>query len=133
MGLYDNLKEILGLVKGVASSDVTVKLNDALSQATDLLDSVRTLKEENFDLKQQLKLKDDIVEEEGYITRKSNGNKDIKYCPTCWGEKNKLVPFVGNHRGFYQCQLCKTSYSTPRYENYAPKMNSYSTDPFEPY
>jgi len=53
MGLYDNLKEIFGLVKGVASSDVTVKLNDALSQATDLLDSVRKLKEENFDLRER--------------------------------------------------------------------------------
>ena len=83
MTLYETLKEVLSLVKGVAGSDVTIKLVDALSQATDLLDSVRELKEENFDLKQQLKLKDDIVEEDGYITRKSNGDKDIRYCPTC--------------------------------------------------
>ena len=71
------------MLKGVAGVDFSIKLNDALLQVNDMLDSIRKLKEENSELRLRLEIKDDVIEEEGYIVRKGNGDKDIKYCSTC--------------------------------------------------
>ena len=101
MGLYEGIKDVIGLAQKADNADLIKQLLDLGAQALEMQDEIRKLKEENAELKKANDLENRIImHKENYITLKDD-MEEIHYCPNCWGLIHKLIPKTEN--GCYEC------------------------------
>lgn len=101
MGLYEGIKDAIGLAQKADNADLIKQLLDLGAQALEMQDEIRKLKEENEELKKANDLESRIImHKENYITLKDDA-EEIHYCSNCWGLNHKLIPKT--ETGCYEC------------------------------
>lgn len=101
MGLYEGIKDAIGLAQKADNADLIKQLLDLGTQALEMQDEIRKLKEENEELKKANDLESRIImHKENYITLKDDA-EEIHYCSNCWGLNHKLIPKT--ETGCYEC------------------------------
>ncbi len=106
MGLYEGIKDAIGLAQKADNADLIKQLLNLGSQALEMQDEIRKLKEENEELKKAKDIESIIVrhpltKENGihdgypYITL-SDDEQNIRYCAVCWGREQKLIQLYSN-------------------------------------
>lgn len=110
MSFIDNIKDVASIAQKADNIELYKKILDIQANALEMQEEIYKLKEENRELRKVKDLEEEIEihqsEEIGsYITLKHDKNK-IKYCVTCWGTQQKLIPFI-----FGSCSACAIAYS----------------------
>ncbi|WP_297957116.1 hypothetical protein [uncultured Ruminococcus sp.] len=101
MGLYEGIKDAIGLAQKADNADLIKQLLDLGAQALEMQDEIRKLKEENEELKKANDIESRIImHKENYITLKDDA-EEIHYCSNCWGLNHKLIPKT--ETGCYEC------------------------------
>ena len=112
MGLYEGIKDAIGIAQKADNIELYRQLLDLGSQALEMQAEITKLREENEELKGANDLESRIIKhDEPYFTLQDE-NEKICYCATCWGNQNKLIQMKRiNHNGRnkLQCNICKTS------------------------
>ena len=102
MGLYEGIKDAIGLAQKADNIDLYKQLLDLGAQALDMQAEISRLREENEELKKANDLESRIIMHKGnYITLKDDAN-EIHYCPNCWGLNHKLIPKT--EKGCFECE-----------------------------
>lgn len=106
MGLYEGIKDVIGIAQKADNIELYRQLLDLEAQALDMQAEITRLREENADLKKIKDIEQDIeYYVDPYITKKTD-QKPIKYCAACWADKGNLVPIQKSRERVYLCPLC---------------------------
>ena len=106
MGLYEGIKDAIGLAQKADNIELYRQLLDLGAQALELQAEITRLREENAELKKTEDIERRIVrhtltKENGihdgypYITL-SDDEQNIRYCAVCWGREQKLIQLYSN-------------------------------------
>ena len=95
MGLYEGIKDAIGLAQKADNIDLYKQLLDLGAQALDMQAEITRLREENAELKKGIDIENQIIRhpqgnDYPYITL-SNDSEKIRYCAICWGRERKLI------------------------------------------
>ena len=111
MGLYESIKDIAKVVQQAGNIELYKQLLDLGSQALDMQDEIRKLKEENFELKKLKDIEEKIIRHsQPYITFKDDEHQ-FKYCAICWGDKEKVIQLRELDADTFYCKLCGNRFS----------------------
>lgn len=112
MGLYEGIKDAIGIAQKVDNIELYRQLLDLGAQALEMQAEITRLREENEELKKFNDLESRIIRhEEPFVTLKGD-NEKIRYCATCWGNQSKLIQMTRikhYERIKLQCNICKTT------------------------
>ena len=81
MGALENVKDLVKVIKGLGNAELHVKIMELES-------GIRTLVDENRELKERLDVQEDLVPKGNAYWRKSG---DGPFCVPCWDGKSKLM------------------------------------------
>lgn len=106
MGLYEGIKDAIGIAQKADNIELYRQLLDLGAQALDMQAEITRLREENEDLKKVKDMESKIVrhthiKDNGthngypYITL-SDDEQNIRYCAVCWGRDQKLIQLYSN-------------------------------------
>ena len=119
MGMIENLKEVVEFAKKLNEASiltVIAELNlecaELISEKADLTQQNAALREELAGLRQQLSAREKLAFEGNvYWKRKDDGSREGPFCPTCFHDKEKVVPMQTERAeycvDFYECPLCQ--------------------------
>ena len=108
MGLYEGIKDAIGIAQKADNIELYRQLLDLGAQALEMQAEIARLTAENEELRKAKDIESDIEYYiDAFVTRKSD-EKPIKYCAACWVDKKKLVPLQDIQWKNYDCPLCKT-------------------------
>lgn len=125
MGLYEGIKDAIGIAQKADNIDLYRQLLDLGVQALEMQEEIKRLKEENEELKKDRKLEERIVRHDQPYLTLSNDEKGTMYCATCWGSNKKLIQLNCNReKGTFQCPICETCdiYDEDRFNKYEEKI-----------
>ncbi len=116
---YDILKDLAKMAKEAENQEMASKVVDIQEKFFDIREEMEEIKEENRNLKETIarmhndeELEKDLeLTEKGYYIRQSEKEKGktIRYCPACWQNLHKLMPFTWTHGSTLQCSNCHHS------------------------
>ena len=112
MSLYDGIKDVANVVRKADNIELYQQLLDLGQIALDMQDEIRSLRQENYELKKKQDLDKDIVRHpENYVTIKSD-DQQLKYCSVCWDNDRKLIQMKSLDKGSsYYCHVCKIKFN----------------------
>lgn len=98
MDIYTLVKDLIHEARSAKNEELVSKLIDIKSVINDLVD-------ENKQLAEKLRIKDNMVYSEDcrYFTLPDKPN--IHYCSVCYGYEGKLIP-MDKHENRYHCRIC---------------------------
>ena len=114
MGLYEGIKDAIGLAQKADNIDLYKQLLDLGAQALEMQAEITRLREENAELKKDRDLESKIQRYNKPFVTISDDDKSIKYCATCWGKDKQLIQL---HQRYYngteclECNICKLRFS----------------------
>ncbi len=115
MGIIDNVKDILKLIKKYDDAEIYQKI-------VDLRDEIFKLKEDNLNLKEKIKnliqekkISEKMVFETPFYWKVDGDKKDGPYCQKCYDDDKKLIRLQALKNGYWQCCVCKNYYIDPSY------------------
>ena len=101
MGLYEGIKDAIGIAQKADNIELYRQLLDLGAQALDMQAEITRLREENAELKKANDLESRIVRhKDGFLTLQGD-SEEIEYCPICWGHEGKLIQVYDNF-----CERC---------------------------
>ena len=98
MGLYEGIKDAIGLAQKADNADLIKQLLDLGSQALEMQDEIRKLKEENAELRKANDLESRIIRHKDFYITLRDDEQEIHYCPTCWGKDHNLIQLLDTDR-----------------------------------
>lgn len=98
MGLYEGIKDAIGLAQKADNADLIKQLLDLGAQALGMQDEIRKLKEENEELKKANDLESRIIRHKDFYITLRDDEQEIHYCPTCWGKDHNLIQLFDTDR-----------------------------------
>lgn len=110
MGLYEGIKDAIGLAKKADNIDLYKQLLDLGAQALDMQAEITRLREENAELKKDRDLESKIERHDKPFVTISDDDKSIKYCATCWGKDKQLIQLQQRYYtggDCLECNICK--------------------------
>ncbi len=116
MGLYEGIKDAIGLAQKADTIDLYKQLLDLGAQALDMQAEISKLREENEELKKANELESKIVRHKKPFVTISDDPKNIKYCAICWGKTKQMIQlhehfeFYGNGT-YFECNICNSKFS----------------------
>lgn len=91
MGLYEAMKDAIGLAQKADNIELYRQLLDLSAQALELQAEIARLKEENAELKKGKDIEEKLMRHKyPYITL-SDDEQNLKYCATCWDSQRQLI------------------------------------------
>lgn len=116
MGLYEGIKDAIGLAQKADNIELYKQLLDLGAQALDMQAEISRLREENAGLKRANDLESKIVRHNKPFVTISDDSKNIKYCAICWGKTKQMIQ-LHEHEEFYgegtffECNICNSKFS----------------------
>ncbi|WKZ32125.1 MAG: hypothetical protein QY316_09420 [Thermodesulfobacteriota bacterium] len=114
MGILENAKDVVKLVKEIDNIELYRKILDLQSELMDVLQELGELKKENASLKELLERRESLKYENNAYWRDLNGKKEGPFCATCHDTKELLVRLHyvngdGIIEPYHVCRSCGTS------------------------
>lgn len=108
MGLYEGIKDAIGIAQKADNIELYRQLLDLGAQALEMQAEIARLTAENEELRKTRDIENSIIRnEQPYITL-TGENSDIRYCGTCWSMHKKLVQLLCYKSGEFNCPVCQT-------------------------
>lgn len=121
MSLYDVIKDAANVVQKADNIELYRQLLDAMKMSLEMQEELRSLKEENIELKKKRDLRPLIERHnEPFITLKDDKQK-LRYCSHCWDAEEKTIQLHCNEEnGTSFCPHCKIEgvYNQAKNESY---------------
>lgn len=115
MGIIENAKEVVNLVKEIDNIELYRNILDLQSELMGVVQELGEHKKENALLKEKLESKVSLKFENNVYWREDiNGAKDGPFCSTCYDTKSNLVRMQYQNPGvgfepYYICRSCNNS------------------------
>ena len=91
MGLYEGIKDAIGIAQKADNIELYRQLIDLSSQALDMQTEIVRLREENAELKKGTDIENSFIRHaQPYLTIDGE-NPRTCYCAVCWGKSRKLL------------------------------------------
>ncbi len=110
MGLYEGIKDAIGLAQKADNIDLYKQLLDLGAQALDMQAEISKLREENAELKKDRDLESKIQRYNKPFVTISDDSESVKYCATCWGKEKHLIQLQQRYYtggDCLECNICK--------------------------
>jgi predicted nuclease with TOPRIM domain len=110
MSIFDALKLSADLYKESGKIEQYKQILDAQAQLLEMQKRIADLENENKDLKEKLRIKEDLIYENNSYWINKEGKKDGPFCSRCWDKNKDLIRIhriVGNDR---KCPECKNHF-----------------------
>ena len=91
MGLYEGIKDAIGIAQKADNIELYRQLIDLSSQALDMQTEIVRLREENAELKKGTDIENSFIRHEQPYLTLDGENPNACYCAVCWGESRKMV------------------------------------------
>jgi hypothetical protein len=126
-----SVKTATDIAKLLKDSDISLEKAEAKLKLAELIGALADVKMQFADVRELLiekddeirKLKDDLKVRENlvfempyYWIKTKDDKKDGPFCQACYDKNNKLIRLQGDGTGFWQCQVCKNSYTDSNYD-----------------
>ena len=115
-GMLGNFKSLAGLLGQVSNIEVQKKMIELQADAMELLEEHRSLKDENAELRRQLKTRESLrFRNNFYWSAGDDGNEEGPFCSACSDDRGKLVhlhEFESNF-GCPSCGLVRDGHGQP--------------------
>lgn len=127
MGLYEGIKDAVGLAQKADNIELYQKLIDLSKQALDMQEEINQLKSENRTLKINEDIEQKIIRysDKTIISLKDDPNGLI-YCSICWDKDKRLIQVPKKENGMYYCNVCNNSgeYDSNLYRRFSNSNHS---------
>lgn len=131
MSIFDALKLSADLYKESGKIEQYKQILDAQAQLLEMQKRIADLENENKDLKEKLRIKENLIYENNAYWTNKEGKKDGPYCSRCWDKNKDLIRMHPTaNPASSRCPECKNSFKTGP-EDYMPPMISQGN--LEPY
>jgi len=119
MGIIDNAKDIVKLIKKYDDAELYEKIIDLRDEIFELRENNLKFKEKIKALKEEKKINKKIVFEKPYYWLKDGAKKDGPYCQKCFDDIKKLSRLQENRNlpGYWVCSVCKCSFTDLSYKS----------------
>ena len=105
MGLYEGIKDAIGIAQKADNIELYKQLIDLSSQALDMQTEIAKLREVNLELQKSKHTKKRLVRhEQPYLTLEGD-NPKVCYCAVCWGKDEKMIQMERINRDNDQIKL----------------------------
>ncbi|MET4000492.1 hypothetical protein [Marinobacterium sp. MBR-109] len=98
-------------------ADLVSSLADAKMEIAEIQTELIKKQEEISELESRLKLKEQVNWEEPYYWLGAASNKNGPYCQKCFDGDHKLIRLQGNGEGYWECKVCKSTYTDSSYDS----------------
>lgn len=128
LGSIKTATEIAKLIKNsdisLQDAELKLKLADLISSLADAKIEIAEIQTELIskqekisELESQLKLKEQVSWDEPYYWLGPASDKNGPYCQKCFDGDHKLIRLQGNREGYWECKVCKSSYTDSSYDS----------------
>ena len=109
MVIFDVLKIAAQVLKESGKIEQYKQILEVQKELLEMQNKINELEIENKDLKEKLKIKDNIFfENNAYWIKKENDNKDGPFCTGCWDNNTKLIRLSSTlNKEDFMCPVCK--------------------------
>jgi len=108
MAIFDKLKSIGKILKEAGKIEQYQQILEAQQELLEMQKKIQNLEKENAELKEKLKIKENLTYENNAYWIDNNGNKDGPFCSRCWDiEKNLVRLHPCGNPAYYDCPNCK--------------------------
>jgi len=131
MAIFDELKSIGKILQEAGKIEQYKQILEAQEKLLEMQKKINDLGEENKKLKEQLKIKENLVYENNvYWSKRDGEDKDGPFCSRCWDKNKDLIRMhpCGNP-AYSECPECENSVQvgTDNHSNRTPE------EEFDPY
>jgi hypothetical protein len=119
MSIINELKDAAGIFKEIGKIKEYKQILDAMKELTDQQVKISELIIQNQELKQKLKIREDLVaRNNAYWTKDGDG----PFCFFCHGNNDKLIRMTTYGTSNHFCNICKMTPNTGRDINKIERM-----------
>ena len=108
MSILDNVKAVAEILQKADNIELYKDILNIQAEAMDLMDQIRVLKNENYELKEKFRIKEELrFVNDLYWVINCNEEKDGPFCSRCFDEKDRLIRMhskKSSHR--FVCPVC---------------------------
>ena len=110
MSIFDALKLSADLYKESGKIEQYKQILDAQAQLLEMQKRIADLESENKELKEKLRIKDDLIYENNAYWINKEGKKDGPFCSRCWDKNKDLIRIHRTGiRNNSKCPECKNT------------------------
>lgn len=108
MSIIDDIKSIAKTIQQADNIELYQKILNVQAEALEVVEQNNKLRDENHELKEKLKIKENLKHERNSYWIESDGKNDGPFCSRCWDVDKNLVRLhpCGNP-AYYDCPNCK--------------------------
>ena len=107
MGIIENVKDILKLIKQYDDADIYQKVVDLRDEIFKLREDNLSLKETIQSLIQEQSNSEKMVFEAPLYWKVDSDKKEGPYCQKCYDDDKKLIRLQDLKNGYWECCVCK--------------------------
>jgi predicted nucleic acid-binding Zn-ribbon protein len=111
MALYDELRAIADILQDIGKIEEQKRLLHIQKELLDIQKKLLDLDGENRDLKEKLKIKNDVFfENNAYWLKKADASIEGPFCSACWDKNKHFIHLQRVRTGvdIWICPVCKT-------------------------
>jgi hypothetical protein len=111
MALYDELRAVADVLQHIGKTEEQKRLLNIQKELLDMQRKLLDLDDENRDLREKLKIKNDLFfENNAYWLKKADASIEGPFCSACWDRDRQLIHLqrVRNGIDIWLCPVCKT-------------------------
>lgn len=109
MGLYEGIKDAIGIAQKADNIELYRQLLDLGAQALEMQSEIARLTAENEELRKAKDINSRIIRHEQPFITLERENEKIRYCATCWGKLGMLIQLrCSDNTGGFECPECHT-------------------------
>lgn len=117
MAIFDQLKSVAGVLQEAGKIPQYQQILKVQEKLLEMMNHIFALENENRGLKQQIKIKEELVFEDNVYWMNSGDKKKGPFCKVCYEKENKMITLDIGSFGFgaprnlnyfqYHCLVCK--------------------------
>lgn len=105
MGIFDDLKSAANILKEAGKIEQYKQILEAQERLLEMQNKIVALESENKNLKEKLKVKENLIYEVNAYWINDGGKKDGPFCTRCWDKNKEMIRL---NPVTYVCPECQT-------------------------
>jgi len=108
MSIFDKLKSIGKILQEAGKIEQYQQILEAQQELLEMQKKIQNLEKENAELKEKIKIKENLIYENNAYWISNEGKKDGPFCSRCWDvDKNLVRMHPDINPAYYHCPSCK--------------------------
>lgn len=110
MAIFDQLKSVGKILQEAGKIEQYQQILEAQQELLEMQKKIQGFEKENAELKEKLKIKENLIHENHAYWINNEGKKDGPFCSRCWDvDKNLVRLHPGYNPAYYHCPNCKVA------------------------